>query len=184
MSRRSRHKNAGNKFVEPDLPITPMLDMSFQLLAYFLMTFNPTPTEGHIDVGLPNQAGGPSSALPNPLDPDVAEEITIKISADELGDIDSIALAVGKDGGEVAIPGKGRQARAALNIDLKKRLDNSRVEHKTRMERIGENKPFQPAKLKLELAERLSYKVLIAVMDEAGRAGYPSIAPVLKEDKK
>jgi biopolymer transport protein ExbD len=32
--------------VDPDLPITPMLDMSFQLLAFFIFTFRPAPPEG------------------------------------------------------------------------------------------------------------------------------------------
>ncbi len=30
---------------EVDVPITPMLDMAFQLLTFFVMTFNPTPVE-------------------------------------------------------------------------------------------------------------------------------------------
>ncbi len=34
-------RRQGTDFVEPDLPITPMLDMSFQLLAFFIMTFKP-----------------------------------------------------------------------------------------------------------------------------------------------
>ncbi len=28
------------------MPITPMLDMSFQLLSFFILTFRPMPTEG------------------------------------------------------------------------------------------------------------------------------------------
>ena len=38
-----KRKKKKPDYVEPDLPITPMLDMSFQLLAFFVMTFNPTP---------------------------------------------------------------------------------------------------------------------------------------------
>jgi biopolymer transport protein ExbD len=180
-----KRQAVSSKFVEPDLPITPMLDMSFQLLAFFVTTYNPTPTEGHIDVGLPNQVGGATPKHPDPIDSDEVEEITIKLTADDTGDIDTITLLVGKNAGTGdTIPGKGRQARTALFEDLKSRLAKSRVEHKARMEKIGENKAFMPAKLKLECDNNVRYKVLIAVMDEAGRAGYPSIAPVLKDDKK
>src|SRR3954471_9491417 len=54
-------KRQASDYVEPDLPITPMLDMSFQLLAFFIMTFQPTKTEGQIAVALPAQTGGGSS---------------------------------------------------------------------------------------------------------------------------
>ena len=29
--------------------ITPMLDMAFQLMAFFIMTYHPSALEGHID---------------------------------------------------------------------------------------------------------------------------------------
>jgi len=43
MSNRHRGEGPG---VEVTLPITPMLDMSFQLLFFFMATFNPTDPEG------------------------------------------------------------------------------------------------------------------------------------------
>ena len=63
-----RRRRQGTDFVEPDLPITPMLDMSFQLLAFFIMTFKPAPTEGQIAMTLPKEEGGPAIAMPNPFD--------------------------------------------------------------------------------------------------------------------
>ena len=62
MSRRSQ----GTESVEPDLPITPMLDMSFQLLAFFILTFKPAPTEGQIAMTLPKEEGGPRLRRPIP----------------------------------------------------------------------------------------------------------------------
>ena len=35
------------------VPITPMLDMSFQLLSFFILTFHPMPVEGQLSVSLP-----------------------------------------------------------------------------------------------------------------------------------
>ena len=173
---RRRHRQS-SAFVEPDLPITPMLDMSFQLLAFFITTFNPTPTEGHIDVGLPAQKGGPSTKLPDPTDAELVEDLTVRVDSDENGDIAAIALRQGEGGAEVAIPGKGTQARANLFSELKKRLASLKAA------KTGD-KSFAPPKIKLELPENLRYKLLIAIMDEANRAGYTSVAPVLKDDKK
>ena len=179
-----RRRHGSSSFVEPDLPITPMLDMSFQLLAFFVMTYNPTPTEGHIDVALPAQQGGPSTQLPDPLSPDEVEDLTVRIEADDAGDIAAISLAQGKDGAEVAIPGKSKAARTNLFDEMKKRLAAAKTDHAARMAKLGEAKPFAPPKVKLELSDTLSYKVVIAVMDESTRAGYPAVAPVLKDDKK
>jgi biopolymer transport protein ExbD len=62
--------------------ITPMLDMAFQLLAFFVMTFHPHATEGHIDGKLlpPTKIStqGPKDATPKldevPVDPSLLDE--------------------------------------------------------------------------------------------------------------
>jgi biopolymer transport protein ExbD len=41
---------------EPTLPITPMLDMAFQLLAFFVMTYHPSDLEGQMELSLPSEA--------------------------------------------------------------------------------------------------------------------------------
>src|SRR5204863_9650206 len=51
------------------LPITPMLDMSFQLLAFFILTFRPSNAlEGQMDMALP-RAGTAKAAAPERVDP-------------------------------------------------------------------------------------------------------------------
>jgi len=35
-----------SKQVEVEVQITPMLDMAFQLLTFFILTYRPAPTEG------------------------------------------------------------------------------------------------------------------------------------------
>src|SRR4051812_46773704 len=47
------HKRVQAKPTSPDLPITPMLDMSFQLMAFFILTFKPAPTEVQLALMLP-----------------------------------------------------------------------------------------------------------------------------------
>jgi hypothetical protein len=50
------------------LPITQFLDMAFQLLFFFMATFNPSPLEGEMDLALPTEkvARTPGNA---PVDP-------------------------------------------------------------------------------------------------------------------
>jgi len=46
-------KRAPEPGVEVELPVTPMLDMTFQLLFFFIVTFNVQSLEGQLDFTLP-----------------------------------------------------------------------------------------------------------------------------------
>ena len=47
----SERKNI-QKSEGPDVPITPMLDMAFQLLTFFVLTYKPAPSEGQFVMSL------------------------------------------------------------------------------------------------------------------------------------
>src|SRR4051794_32166011 len=81
-------------FVEPDLPITPMLDMTFQLLAFFIFTFHPQRSEAKIAFGMPEEGDhGPGIPDPrNPLDKPVV--IMVEVRATEDGNVASMTLRV------------------------------------------------------------------------------------------
>ena len=65
MSNLSRHR-AEDKPTEVTLPVTPMLDMAFQLMFFFLATFNPgSQKEGQMDLSLPSKS---DPAAKNPKD--------------------------------------------------------------------------------------------------------------------
>ena len=40
------------KTEDVDIPITPMLDMAFQLLTFFILTYHPAPSEGQFSMNL------------------------------------------------------------------------------------------------------------------------------------
>lgn len=150
--------------VDPDLPITPMLDMSFQLLAYFVMTFNPIAPEGHLDLALPLVKGG-DSVMPPPasLDEEL-DEITVKVEADDAGDIRRIFLSLSGEASVRELPN-----REALRDALLERR---------------QAKPGATAKVRLELPEPLKYKLFVYLVDEIIRAGYPNVAPSLLDANK
>jgi biopolymer transport protein ExbD len=93
---RHRKKDAGSQGVQLGLIITPMLDMSFQILAFFIMTYNPSALEGHIpgslvppenyakksaDPSVPPDVETPLSIPEEDLDPSLQEAITIRAKA-------------------------------------------------------------------------------------------------------
>jgi biopolymer transport protein ExbD len=153
-----RHRLPQTAHVDPDLPITPMLDMTFQLLAFFITTFNPTPLEGHLDLALPKETGGDSVAPPNiALDED--DEVTVQVEAAPEGGITGIKVfekgaAEGKPLGTDS---------AALFTYLRDRA--------AKLGKVG--------KLRMEMAENLNYQFVVKLIDEATRAGYKSVSPTV-----
>lgn len=83
-----------------DFPVAPMLDMSFQLLAFFILTFQAPSRETRIDLYLPVAPSAlpgtiPSAASGQPRK-QVAEELetdlVVRARADDLGDLRSLTL--------------------------------------------------------------------------------------------
>ena len=154
-----KHKKHEAEPVEPDLPITPMLDMSFQLMAFFIFTFRPAPTEGQLAMALPNDPGGGVSA------PSVTDEkpvsYVVRVVAAEGGTIGSMSI-VEK---EAANP-----APVQLGADLKK----YQAELVTR---YNANKGAPP-KLTLELGDGLLQDHVINLFNAAVDVGFTDISPV------
>ncbi len=87
-------------------PVAPMLDMAFQLLAFFVLTFKAPSAETHLDLHLPaTPAALPASARgqarPSPsrsVDSDLENDIVVRALADELGDLKALKM------GEAVVP--------------------------------------------------------------------------------
>ena len=86
--------------IDIQLPITPMLDMSFQLLAFFVMTFRVLgPAEGELDMYLP-KAGEAKAKVPDAVDLsktsdadiDQSSDLTVAIEASGGGDINKLLV--------------------------------------------------------------------------------------------
>ena len=88
----ARHKSVQTPPVDPDLPITPMLDMTFQLLAFFITTFNPTPSEGHLDLALPKLEGGQAATATPVVTIDEEDEFTVQVDSTPEGGIAGIKV--------------------------------------------------------------------------------------------
>jgi biopolymer transport protein ExbD len=84
-------------------PVTPMLDMAFQLLAFFVLTFQAPSAETHLDLDLPTTPvalpGAPEGkAEPKPartVDSDLENDVRVRAEADDLGDLKSLRLGEG-----------------------------------------------------------------------------------------
>jgi biopolymer transport protein ExbD len=93
--------------VQLGLIITPMLDMAFQLLAFFIMTYHPSALEAHIagDLTPPPANSGPVNPLAIP-DPNPG--------VDPLGEVVVISVAAVKRGQEEGDRHEGEPSRLSI----------------------------------------------------------------------
>ena len=119
-----------------------MLDMAFQLLAFFLLTFQAPTAETHIDLYLPaTPAALPGAALglsgqtvPRKADLDLENDLVIRAVADELGDLKSLTFGeaemadlgmLGRKLGQYVGLMRGRPLRVRLQADDRLRYEEA-----------------------------------------------------------
>ena len=158
--KRKRHTDA----TRPDLPITPMLDMSFQLMAFFILTFRPAPTEAQLPLALPPAEGGPAAVAPPPAELNLPDEddLTVQVYAGPNGVVGRVVV--------VRTTGEENLADTSALFQY--------------LKDAAAKRPGKPPKLKLEVAPDLNYGFAIKVIDEARRAGIISVSPTMIGAKK
>ena len=148
--------------VEVTLPITPMLDMSFQLLFYFVMTFQAVNIlEGQLDMYLP-KLGNPQAKQPDQVDLtkdsdaelDSEAEITVVVTSTN-GAIES--LGIREKGRPQPEPVKDIHALQAVLANRKRDL------------------PPNQSRIKIEADGKLLYAGLVQVMDACLAAGFKAV---------
>jgi biopolymer transport protein ExbD len=144
--------------VEADLPITPMLDMSFQLLAFFIMTFKSSPTEAQIAMAFPPPQQGNAVIVPDPF-ADKPAVYVVRVAASETGTIKSMSIS--EDGSPVS-----KEIGAELGIYFKE------------LQALSYQLQGKPLKLRLEIEEKLLEDYVIKLLDHGIRAGFSDISPV------
>lgn len=156
MARHRRHSHEPPS--EVVLPITPMLDMSFQLLAFFVLTFSPPSTmEGQLSMYLP-AAGVAKAAAPEKVDPFAPSEAELDKQPDVTVAVESRGGALGK----ITIREREGSKDAADTRELKSELEKMR----TALGHTG---------VKIEAASKLKYAALVEVMDTCLQAGFKSV---------
>jgi biopolymer transport protein ExbD len=96
-------KSSGGGIAKIDINMTPMIDVVFQLLAFFLMTFKIAAPEGDFNLKLPKEerSAGPANTQ--------TEMLTIRLVATPTGDLAQVQLQ------SKAYPGGARAFRALHN---------------------------------------------------------------------
>jgi biopolymer transport protein ExbD len=165
MRRRRKRKRSSQE--EVTLNLAAMLDMAFQLLAFFILTFKPAPVEGQINLNLPPPVPiapqNEQQPKDDPGDPGIAaaHTLTITIVAAGNGQVASISVGLAKlyDG-----PMDGRK----LQILDKRLKDVFAIE----------GKPFD--QVLLRVGKALNYGELMKIIDVCTRQKMADGKPVNK----
>ena len=162
MRRKRRHESPGT---EPDLPITPMLDMSFKLMAFFILTFRPVPTEGQLALILPNLGQGPPSLAP-PLE-EKPDSYIVTVSPTGGVPSDVTLLKDGDTEGQTFK--KSPQSETKAMDDLYAALKQIVVEQKAAKRKVPT--------LDFQFGDQVRYQFVIKMLDDAKLAGFEKISP-------
>ena len=162
------------------LIITPMLDMSFQLMAFFIMNYHPSALEGHIDGNLlpPTQIAttGPQSADPVPKDlpatdeePQLQDVLLVVVKSVAKGQTEGRRF----DGEPSRIMLKRPENPVAVTVsDTDSTLPEGLAKLTSELKKETGNK----ANIKIEADGDLKHRFLMEVYDACKRAGYQNIS--------
>jgi biopolymer transport protein ExbD len=78
MKHRRRHAEDP---LTPTLPITPMLDMAFQIFAFFVFTYHPSALEGQMELNLPAMGEAKAKDI-SQVDPNAQSDTELKLPSE------------------------------------------------------------------------------------------------------
>ena len=156
-----------------NMPITPMLDMTFQLLFFFIVNYNPPNNEGEINYNLPasdETAAQSTIENPNPSGDDSDQdlktnaELTVLVRTQHDGFNDGVISEVrvreNSGGSESTVPTTSEKLDELVAF-LKKRREDPLLGNKDDIFIQGDS--------------RLKWSGMVKVMDACRKAGFPNV---------
>jgi biopolymer transport protein ExbD len=168
MSRRFRQEDGP----EPNVPVTPMLDMAFQLLAFFVMTYHPSDLEGQMQLALPSS--DPAAAKkPADVDPTTAPEKDplLEIQAD-LTVVIKTQLDGVNNGAISALTVEDRSGPATIRPASDQSLMDALTKYLSKTKETVDNKTA----VKVQADSKLKWDNVVQVMDACRKAGFDNIS--------
>lgn len=151
---------------EPNLPVTPMLDMAFQLLAFFVMTYHPSDLEGQMELSLPSENISQAKSAEEvktdaPSDKDKPIDLPVSVTVIVRTQRDNVQA--GSISGIIVEEEVGKHPVETLD----KLLDELKARRAT-----ADNKE----NIKIQADAKLKWSEVISVVDVCKQAGFTNIS--------
>jgi biopolymer transport protein ExbD len=150
--------------LEVELPITPMLDLAFQVLLFFILTYHPSQLEGQMEMSLPD-LGQSKAAVPDNAKPQLASSGPLELPSEV-----TVLLYIRRDGprdgslDRIVVREKAGEKKVASKAELERYLEKIRPELANRND------------IKIEADSDLKNGIAIEIMDVCTKAGFTNIA--------
>jgi len=180
MSNKHRHKAPVPGGVNLGLIVTPMLDMSFQILSFFIMTYHPSALEGHIAGSLaPPEITATKAKENQQLDiipPSVPEDMLLPEVQDALTVIIKTAGAgeIGQPPEKVLLKRKIEPAPVQV-ADVSKNWDTAKQDLSRELKRVKKEGGMEHGNIKIEADANLRQEYVMEVYDICKQSGFPKI---------
>lgn len=140
-----------------EIPVTPMLDMAFQLLTFFIFTYHPSELEGQVEMAVAGRPGqvsaGPVGGDEEPRD-DSAPAVTVRVRTQQ-----------GDEGGSIVFP-------IDVQADVTRVSANSVAELETYLTKLRDSgQLLGKTGARIESDRRLKWAFVVDVMDACKRSG-------------
>jgi biopolymer transport protein ExbD len=145
------------------LPITPMLDMTFQIFAFFIMTFHPAALEGQMEMTLP-AAGEAKAKDISTVDPTKPSDADLELPSEVTVMVRTVRDGV-NDGAISQIVVQQLEGETPVNdlAGLKRHLEKIRTGLKNQDD------------IKIQADSKLKYAFVVEVMDTCIKAGFARV---------
>ncbi len=148
------------------MPITPMLDMTFQLLFFFILNYHPNALEGQMDLSLP--APTDNKAIETPEKPlpsdsqsdDIPAQVKVIVKTQQGTDAEGLISRVTVE-----------ELTGSTDIEVLSGKVDKLQKH---LERIGENVENKKSVL-IKADGKLKWASIVQVMDACRKAGFTDI---------
>jgi biopolymer transport protein ExbD len=171
-----KHHKKGDDGPGVDLPITPMLDMAFQLLTFFIFTYHPSELEGQMEMNMPGagqyKAQKQEDVNPETMsDPDVDAQakVTVRVKTQHSDE------SQGAINFPIEIEGLSKDSATTIK-DLEAKLLKMKGDDK-KSEAGGSDR------VNIEADNKLKWACVVEVMDACKRAGYSNVGFAPPPDK-
>jgi biopolymer transport protein ExbD len=167
--------------------ITPMLDMAFQLLAFFIMTYHPSALEGHIDgnllppskIAIKGPTPTPDNAPPVDIEPDTKDVIVVQVKAVKRGQTE------GKKGegepSQILLKRPEDGANATIIVDSDQDLETGLKNLHDALKTI-QGKGTAKANINIEADSDLKHQYFIRVYDVCKAANFQNVGFIAPPD--